>query len=443
MGTQKKYFIATFGCQMNAHDSERLAGMLCEMGYSQAEKETEADIVVYNTCCVRENAENRVFGRIGILKNIKKTKKDLKIILCGCMMQQDTIVEKIKKSYKQVDIILGTYNLHRLPELLRTNIETNAMVIDVWKEHEEIVEDLPAIREFLHKASVNIMFGCNNFCTYCIVPYVRGRERSRLSDDIIKEVKELAADGVKEITLLGQNVNSYGLGLSEKITFAGLLRLVSEVEGIERIKFLTSHPKDLSDELIDTIAELDKVCNYIHLPFQSGSSEILRKMNRRYTKEEYLGLIDRIKGKIPNVSISTDIIVGFPSETEEDFLDTLEVARSVRFSAVFTFLYSKRTGTPAANMEEQVPDEVANERFQRLLDVIKPIIFEINKGRVGQVLSILPDGGKNGETGPYTGRADDNTIVHFNGDDSCIGEIVAVKIIEAKPFCLIGEMVNI
>lgn len=427
---------------MNAHDSERLAGMLCEMGYEKARNETDADVVVYNTCCVRENAENRVFGRIGALKNIKKAKKDFKIVLCGCMMQQNAVVEKIKKRYRQVDVILGTYNLHRLPELLRTSIETNSTVIDVWERHEEIDTDLPSVREFPYKASVNIMFGCNNFCTYCIVPYVRGRERSRPADDIIKEVKELAADGVKEITLLGQNVNSYGTGLEEKLTFAGLLQRVCEVDGIEKIKFLTSHPKDLSDELIDAIAELDKVCNYIHLPFQSGSTRILEKMNRKYTKEEYLGLTDRIKAKIPNVSISTDIIVGFPTETEEDFLDTLDVAQKVRFSAAFTFLYSKRTGTPAANMEGQISDEVAGERFQRLLDVINPIIYETNKQQVGTVLSVIADNGKDAQTGLYTGRTDNNTPVHFSGGDNCLGKVVPVKIVEAKPFYLIGETVT-
>ncbi|MFI3230528.1 MAG: tRNA (N6-isopentenyl adenosine(37)-C2)-methylthiotransferase MiaB, partial [bacterium] len=344
-GRKKSMYIATFGCQMNARDSEKIDGMLKDMGYVNSPEETTADFVIYNTCCVRENAENKVYGNLGYLKKAKEKNPHLKIALCGCMMQQDIVIETIKKTYRHVDIVFGTFNLYKFPELVHTNLETNGAIFDIWKEHKEIIEDLPSIRKFNFKASVNIMFGCNNFCTYCIVPYVRGRERSRKSEDIIKEIKELVADGVLEITLLGQNVNSYGKGLEEDIDFAKLLRLVNEVEGLERIRFMTSHPKDISDDLIYAMRDCEKVCNHIHLPFQAGNDEIIKKMNRHYTRASYLESIKKFKQEIPDIAITTDIIVGFPGETLEQVQDTIDIIKKVRYSSAFTFIYSKRTGT--------------------------------------------------------------------------------------------------
>lgn len=434
-------FIQTFGCQMNAHDSEKLLGMLKEMGYEEADEEKNADFVIYNTCCVRENAENKVYGNLGYLKHMKRENPDMKIALCGCMMQQDTVLQTIRKKYKHVDIVFGTFNLYKLAELMYINIETNSPVFDIWKEHGEIVEDLPTIRHFKYKASVNIMFGCNNFCSYCIVPYVRGRERSRCSYDIINEIKALAADGVKEVTLLGQNVNSYGKGLDENITFAELLRKVNDIEGIERIRFMTSHPKDLSDELIYAMRDCKKVCNHIHLPFQAGNNEILRKMNRNYTKEHYLELVNKIRKEIPDIAITTDIIVGFPGETEADADDTIDVIKKARFNGAFTFIYSKRTGTPAAIMENQVPEDEAKKNFNRVLDALNPIIYELNCEKVGKVYKVMADDVSANDESYITGRLEDNSLVHFKGDRSMIGDIFDVKITDCKTFYMIGEKV--
>lgn len=442
-GIKKLICIQTFGCQMNAHDSEKLIGMAEQMGYSQTSDEKQADIIVYNTCCVRENAENKVYGNLGFLKSIKRAKKDLKIVLCGCMMQQDTVIEKIKQAYRHVDIIFGTFNLYRFPELLYTNMETNQMIVDVWEEHKEIVEDLPTKRAYSFKSSVNIMFGCNNFCSYCIVPYVRGSERSRDIDDILKEVTDLANDGVKEITLLGQNVNSYSNG------FADLIRQIHAIDGIERIRFMTSHPKDLSNDLIYAIRDLSKVCKHIHLPFQSGSTSILEKMNRKYTKDDYLNLIRKIKSEVPDVAITTDIIVAFPGETESDFQDTLDVVKEVGFSTAFTFLYSKRTGTPAALYEDQVPEEVAKDRFNRLLEVLNPMIYEINRAYVGRTVKVLVEEVNTHDSTLLTGRTDTNVLVHFKPSNETIsiqdniGNIVNVKITDTKTFYLIGQEENL
>ena len=440
-GRKKKMFISTFGCQMNAHDSEKLLGMLKEMYYEQADKEENADFIIYNTCCVRENAENKVYGNLGYLKHQKKLNKHLKIALCGCMMQQDTVLQRIKEAYRHVDIVFGTFNLYKLAELIHTNIETNSPIFDIWQEHKEIVEDLPSIRYYKAKASVNIMFGCNNFCTYCIVPYVRGRERSRASKDIIEEIKQLASDGVKEVTLLGQNVNSYGLGLEENITFAKLLRLVNAVDGIERIRFMTSHPKDLSDELIYAIRDCEKVCNHIHLPFQAGNNEILKNMNRRYTKEHYLGLVDKIRKEIPNIALTTDIIVGFPGETSQMVEDTIDVVKKARFSGAFTFIYSKRTGTPAAIMDNQVEEKEAKKNFNKVLEALNPIIFDINKSKIGNTYNVMIDGISTTDETYVTGRLEDNSLVHVKGDKSLIGEIFKVKITSCKTFYLNGERV--
>ena len=430
--------ITTFGCQMNAHDSEKLAGMLLQMGFTQARDEHDADMIVYNTCCVRENAENKVYGKLGYLKHLKESRPWLKIALCGCMMQQDAVVERLKTTYRHVDVIFGTYNLDRFPELLLAAYESSGMIINVWREHGEVAEDLPISRENPHKAGVNIMYGCNNFCTYCIVPYVRGRERSRKPADILDEISRAAGAGAKEILLLGQNVNSYGLGLDEPISFAALLSKAAEVHGIERVRFMTSHPKDLSDELIETIRDNPKVCNHVHLPFQSGSTEILRRMNRRYTKDDYLRLAYRIQSEIPDVALTTDIIVGFPGETEADFQDTVDVVRQIQFHGAFTFLYSKRSGTPAAAMDGQISEEMAKERFQRLLTVVNEIVYKRNRAQEGRTVRILAET-LDEPRGVISGRADDNSIVHCQGTASDLGQMLSVEITEGKPFYLLGK----
>ena len=362
LGRQATACTKTFGCQMNARDSEKLAGILELVGYEITEDE-HADLVIYNTCTVRENANLKVYGRLGVLGNMKKKQPHKLIALCGCMMQEPTVVEKIRKSYRFVDLVFGTHNIYKFAELLANCMEGEGMIIDVWKDTDKIVENLPVERKYPFKSGVNIMFGCNNFCSYCIVPYVRGRERSREPREILREIERLAADGVVEVMLLGQNVNSYGKNLPEPMSFAQLLREAEKIDGIERIRFMTSHPKDLSDELIEVMASSKKICRHMHLPLQSGSSRILKIMNRRYTKEQYLALVEKLRRAIPDISLTTDIIVGFPGETEEDFEETLDVVRRARYDSAFTFIYSKRTGTPAAAMENQVPEAVVKERF--------------------------------------------------------------------------------
>ena len=439
-GRKKKFYSLAMGCQMNAHDSEKLEGMLDEMGFDRTDEETEADFIIYNTCCVRENAEQKVYGKLGWLKHYKETKNpDAVIALCGCMMQQETVLQTLRQKYRHVDIVFGTFNLYKLPELVATRMESGETVYDIWQEQCEVVEDLPAIRHFPYKASVNIMFGCNNFCSYCIVPYVRGRERSRTPEDILAEVRRLAADGVKEVMLLGQNVNSYGKNLETPVSFAELLRMVNEVEGIERIRFMTSHPKDLSDELIQAMADCDKVCKYLHLPVQSGSDEILRRMNRHYTKESYMELVRKARAAMPDITLSTDIIVGFPGETEEDFQETLDVIRQSRYSTAFTFIYSKRTGTPAATMENQVPEDVIKDRFDRMLNMLNPIVHEVHEEQLGKVMTVFAEEASKQDKTVLTGRADNNMLVHFKGAEDLIGQMVPVKITENKTFYLIGE----
>ena len=438
-GGKKRYFILTTGCQMNAHDSEKLSFMLTDMGYEHTDIEQDADFILYNTCCVRENAEDKIYGRLGYLKHYKEQKKDIKIAICGCMMQQDTVIEKIKKSYKNVDIVFGTFNVYKLPELMLTNIESGDTIFDIWQEHGEIMEDFHSIRKIPFKASVNIMYGCNNFCSYCIVHYVRGRERSREPDEIISEIRALAKVGVKEIMLLGQNVNSYGKNLETPVSFAELLRQINGIDGIERVRFMTSHPKDLSEELINAIRDCDKICNYLHLPVQAGSNEMLKKMNRHYTKEQYLRLVEKIKEEIPDIMISTDIIVGFPGETEEDFVQTLEVVDQVGYSTAFTFLYSKRTGTPAAAMENQISEEVAKERFNRLLEHVNAGVEKISAGLVGTVEYVLAEEVNKQNERMLSGRTERNSLVHFEGGKELIGKVIPVKIKESKIFYLIGE----
>ena len=439
-GFQGTFCIQTFGCQMNARDSEKLSGILEEIGYIEAADEEQADFVLYNTCTVRENANQRVYGRLGYLGSMKKKDPHKMIALCGCMMQEPEVVEKIKKSYRFVDLVFGTHNIYKLAELLYKRFDEQRLVVDVWEGTDDIVEDLPSDRKFPFKSGVNIMFGCNNFCSYCIVPYVRGRERSRNPEDILEEIKRLTKDGVVEVMLLGQNVNSYGKTLEHPITFAELLKQVDEIEGLERIRFMTSHPKDLSDDLIEVMKNSKKICNHLHLPLQSGSTRILGEMNRRYTKEQYLSLAEKIKNAIPGISLTTDIIVGFPGETEEDFEDTLDVVRRVRFDSAFTFIYSKRTGTPAASMENQVPDDVVKARFDRLLEELQRISAEISGRDVNTVQPVLVEGLDDHVKGLVTGRMTNNTIVHFPGDASLIGTIQNVYLEESKGFYYMGHI---
>lgn len=434
-------FTQTFGCQMNARDSEKLTGILEKVGYEQAESE-EADFVIYNTCTVRENANNKVWGRLGYLNSYKKQHPHMKIALCGCMMQEPEVIEKLRKSYRFVDLVFGTHNIYKFAELLAEALEQEGMFIDVWKGTDQIVEDLPIERKYAFKSGVNIMFGCNNFCSYCIVPYVRGRERSRKPQDILREIERLAADGVVEIMLLGQNVNSYGKTLEEPMTFAQLLSEVEKVEGIERIRFMTSHPKDLSDELIEVMANSNKICNHLHLPLQSGSSRILKKMNRRYDKEQYLALAAKIRKAMPGLALTTDIIVGFPGETEEDFEETMDVVRQVGYDSAFTFIYSKRTGTPAAAMEEQVPEAVVKERFDRLLKEVQRGAAERARALTGSVEKVLAEEINEQDEALVTGRMGNNFIVHFPGTEDLIGKIVNVKLKECRGFYFYGEMTD-
>lgn len=440
-GRRPTAFIQTFGCQMNARDSEKLLGILEEAGFVQGADEN-SDFVLYNTCTVRENANLKVYGRLGYLGGLKRKNPDMLIALCGCMMQEPQVVEKIRKSYRHVDIIFGTHNIFRLAELIFRRLTEKKMVVDIWEGTDAIVEDLPVERKYPFKSGVNIMFGCNNFCSYCIVPYVRGRERSRKPEDIIREIEGLVQEGVREVMLLGQNVNSYGKNLDEPVSFAQLLQKIEQIEGLARIRFMTPHPKDLSDELIEVMASSKKICRHMHLPVQSGSSRILKKMNRHYTKESYLALAEKIKEKIPGIAMTTDIIVGFPGETEEDFEETLDVVRKVKFDSAYTFVYSKRTGTPAAAMEDQVEPEVVKKRFSRLLEVIKESSKDNRKDGIGKEEEVLVEEKNTHEDGMVTGRLSNNILVHFKGDESLIGQLVRVKITEEKGFYYMGEQVN-
>ena len=438
-GKKKTYHVVTFGCQMNARDSEKLAGILERIGYVKTDTE-DADFVIYNTCTVRENANLRVYGRLGQMKRTKQRHPDMLIALCGCMMQEPLVVDKIRKSYRHVDIIFGTHNIFKLAELIQTRLNTGKMVVDIWKDTNQIVEDLPNERKYSFKTGVNIMFGCNNFCSYCIVPYVRGRERSREPKDIIREIERDVADGVKEVMLLGQNVNSYGKNLENPISFAKLLQEIEKIEGLERIRFMTSHPKDLSDELIAVMGQSKKICRHLHLPLQSGSSRILKLMNRKYTKESYLDLVDRIRKGCPDISLTTDIIVGFPGETEEDFLETMDVVEKVGFDSAFTFIYSKRTGTPAASMENQVPEDVVKDRFDRLLKLVQQKASEASARFTGSVQKVLVEDVNEHDETMVTGRMSNNLLVHFKGTPDLIGQIVDVHLEECKGFYYIGNL---
>ncbi len=447
-GSPLTFHVSTFGCQMNARDSEKLTGILETIGYVEEDSE-KADFVLYNTCTVRENANNKVYGRLGYLSGLQKKNPFMMIGMCGCMMQEPAVVEKIQQSYRFVSLIFGTHNIYKFAELMATAMENtfgpqrkkgSSMTIDIWKDTDQIVEDLPVERKYSFKSGVNIMFGCNNFCSYCIVPYVRGRERSREPKEILREIERLVADGVVEVMLLGQNVNSYGTNLETPMSFAELLKEIENIEGLERIRFMTSHPKDLSDELIEVMKHSKKICKHLHLPLQSGSSRILGLMNRRYDKEHYLELVEKIRAAVPDIALTTDIIVGFPGESEEDFAETLDVVRKVRYDSAFTFIYSKRTGTPAATMQDQVPEDVVKERFDRLLKEVQEIAAEKAGALTGQTLPVLVEEQNGQDERLVTGRLSNNATVHLPGSPELIGKIVNVTLKECKGFYYLGEL---
>ncbi|WP_061994748.1 tRNA (N6-isopentenyl adenosine(37)-C2)-methylthiotransferase MiaB [Clostridium sp. ATCC 25772] len=441
MNKKLKYFIETWGCQMNEEDSEKLSGGLKPLGHERTDKKEEADVIVYNTCCVRENAEQKVEGNLGALKKLKKEKPETVIAITGCMMQQEGMAEDIIKKFPYVDIIIGTHNAYKFNEYLSRALGGERPIVEVWNKEDDIIEGQPIDRASSIKGFVTIMYGCNNFCTYCIVPHVRGRERSRQPEQIENEIRAMVKEGYKEITLLGQNVNSYGKGLEPEINFAQLLRRINKIEGLERVKFMTSHPKDLSDEVIEAIAECDKLCECIHLPVQSGSSRILKKMNRHYDREQYVELIRKIKERIPNVALTTDIIVGFPGETEEDFEETLSLVKEVEYDSAFTFLYSKRKGTPADLMLDQVPEEAKKARFNRLVEAVNEISAKKNKAYDQKVVEVLVEGLSKNDDSKLAGRTRTGKLVNFAGNKENIGKLVNVKIIKAQSFSLVGEEV--
>ena len=438
VGKELKYSIFTMGCQLNENDSEKICGMLEKMGYSRVDDTTKADIVVFNTCCVRENAEDKLFGKIGEMKRQKEQKGTI-ITIGGCMMQEKHIVEKLHSSYPYIDIIFGTHTLHKLPEDIYKVLEERKRIDDVIDIDGEVYEGLPIKRDDNIKASVTIMYGCNNFCSYCIVPYVRGRERSRDYEDILNEVRNLAKNGYKEITLLGQNVNSYDGG--ENYKFSNLLYDVNKIDGIERIRFVSPHPKDFTEDVIEAIKKCDKICKIIHLPLQSGSSKVLKSMNRKYTKEQFINLVEKMKERIPNVAFSTDIIVGFPGETEEDFEDTLDVVKKVNFEQVYMFIYSRRVGTPGDKMENQIPEEIKHKRFDRLKALVESGISENNQKYVGTIQKVLVEGESKNNPNMLTGRTDVNKVVIFEGTKGLIHSIIDLKIVSEHMWYLKGEII--
>ena len=433
----EKYFICTLGCKLNENDSEKIAGMLSEMGFDEADSVENADIVIFNTCSIRENAEEKVFGKLGELKR-QKAERGTIICFAGCMSQEEHVIEKIKKSYSQVDILFGTHNIYKFPEMLYKELIEHKKVFDVWNIDGEVWEGIPIKRNDTKSASVTIMNGCNNFCSYCIVPYTRGRERSRKPEDILKEVEQLAKDGYKEIMLLGQNVNSYNGG--DGYSFANLLRDIDKIKGIDIVRFMSPHPKDFKDDVIDAIADCKSVCKVIHLPLQSGSTKVLKDMNRGYTKEQYLELVKKIREKVPNVTFTTDIIVGFPGETEEDFEDTLDVVRQVEFEQVFMFIYSVRKGTRAERMENHIPEEIKSERFYRLKTLADGIVEETMKKYVGTIQDVLVEGESKTNPDVLTGRTRTGKIVNFEGCKELIGKEVKLKILSQHVWYLKGEI---
>ncbi len=440
MGRTRLAHTETYGCQQNVNDTERIRGMLHRAGFEFTEDAKEADLVIYNTCAVRENAEQRVFGRLGILKHIKETRPQMLVAVCGCMVQQEHITEKIKKVHNHVDLIFGTHALYRMPELLYRTILEKKTVVDITDSDGAICEDIPILRDKEEKAWVSVMYGCNNFCTYCIVPYVRGRERSRKPEDIINEIKGLVANGTSEISLLGQNVNSYGKDLDIDIDFSDLLRMVNDIDGVERIRFMTSHPKDISDKLIYTIRDCDKICKQLHLPLQSGSDKILKDMNRHYTKEQYLKIVDKLKKEIPGITLTTDIIVGFPTETTPDFKETLDVLKRVRYDNIFSFIYSRREGTPAAKLDFVLTDEEIHKNFEEMLEVQNQVCLEKNLEYKDRIETVLVEDVSQTEPTVLTGRNDGGKLVTFAGDASLKGKYVKVKITKPKQWSLEGEL---
>ena len=436
-GNGKKCLLITLGCQQNESDSEKLMGMLYEMGYTETEKADDADLILYNTCAVRENAEKKLFGRIGALKPLKENNPDLILGVCGCMTQQKGMDERFRRYYKYVDMVFGTHSLYALPEILYNTIENKSQIRDIRDIDGEVTEGIPVLRKSNVKSFLSVMYGCNNFCSYCVVPYVRGRERSRDYKDVLEEAKRIADSGIKEIMLLGQNVNSYSGGLS----FAELVGKVSEINGIERIRFMSSHPKDIKSELIDVMAERKNVCNQLHLPVQSGSNRILEIMNRRYTVEKYLGIIDEVKRKIPDVTLTTDIIAGFPGETNEDFEKTLELLKTVEYDSIFSFIYSKRKGTPAAEMEDCLTEEEKHINFDKMLKLQNDISLKKNKAMIGSVQSVLAEGESKTDKGRQCGRTEGGKLCHFASDKDLTGEIVSVKINDVNTWTLSGDMI--
>ena len=436
----RTYHITTFGCQMNARDSEKLSGILEGMGYTESERE-DSDIVIINTCTVRENANEKVYGHLGILKNYKKKNPGMFIAICGCMMQERDEVDRICAKYPFVNLIFGTYNIWKFPKLIEQAVQYGKTYVDVAETVSDQADSMPVKRVYKYKSGVNIMYGCDNFCTYCIVPYVRGRERSRRPEDIVAEIENLVSTGVIEVMLLGQNVDSYGKGLEEPTDFARLLEMVCAIDGLERVRFMTPHPKDFSDDVIRVIKEQPKICRHLHMPLQSGSTQILRRMNRRYTKEQYLDLIEKIRRELPDAAITTDIIVGFPGESEADFLDTMDVVEKVRFDSAFTFIYSPRTGTPAAKFEDQIPPDVVKERFNRLLELVQKISAEKTALLVGQVQPVLAETVNDHTDGYLTGRLGNNAVVHFPGTPDMIGRIIDIRLDEARGFYYIGSVI--
>lgn len=439
-GTRPLACTRTYGCQQNENDTERIRGMLAEFGYEFTDDEENADLVIYNTCAVRENAEQKVFGRLGILKHIKQTRPGMITAVCGCMVQQPHITEKIKKIYTNVDLIFGTHALYKLPQLLYEALTNGKTVTDIEDSDGKIAEDIPIMREKSDKAWVSIMYGCNNFCSYCIVPYVRGRERSRTPQAIKSEIENLAANGCTEVTLLGQNVNSYGKDLDINIDFSDILKMVNDIDGIERIRFMTSHPKDFSDKLIQTMKECTKVCRQLHLPFQAGSDKVLQEMNRRYTKAEYLEKIEKVKREIPGISLSTDVIVGFPTETNADFNETIDVLKKVEFDNIFSFIYSRREGTPAAKLDFVLTEDEIHANFNRLLEVQNEISKRKNDAYVGRIERVLVDGISKNDPNTLCGRCDSSKIVNFKGPIELVGKYVNVRITQAHTWSLNGEL---
>lgn len=437
----KNYHIITYGCQMNEHDSENIAGMLEALDYSHTPNPEEADVVVMNTCSVREHADKRFFGMLGQFKKQKKNNPDFIICICGCMPQQPHIVEEIRKSFSWVDIVFGTQTIAEFPNLLMERVRTGKKQFSIIANNEEIPEEKESKREFKHKALVNITYGCNNFCTYCIVPYTRGREKSRSLRAVKQEIINLVNDGVKEVMLLGQNVNSFRD--ADGNNFAALIRALDEVDGLERIRFMTSHPKDLSDELIACFGDCRKLCHNIHLPVQSGSDEVLRRMNRHYNRQRYMEIVNKLRATCPDISISTDIIVGFPGETEEDFQDTLSLVREVEYDSAFTFIYSPRVGTPAAKYDDQIPENTKHDRFDRLVDEVNRCSAKKNSEYLGRIVTVMVDGPSKNDAGAWSGRTDTFKLVNFTSDETLTeGQMVSVRITETKTFSLDGEKVD-